>query len=619
MQELQLGSVLQGGRYTIKRVLGQGGFGITYLAVQSGLDREVAVKEFFMKEYCDRNATTSQITLGSEGSRQLVARFREKFLKEARNIARLNHPHIVRVIDVFEENGTAYYVMEYASGGSLASKVKREGFLPEAEATRYIRQVADALDYIHQRKMSHLDVKPANIMLDEEDNTLLIDFGLAKQYDAASGEATSSTPVGISVGYAPMEQYEQGGVGTFSPETDVYSLAATFYTLLTGETPPSAFKVNEDGVPVDKLRAKGVSQTAIDAISQAMQSRKTRTNNVRSFVDGLTASEQPNPVGEETVDAQKVTEEREHKEAEDKAAAEKAKQKARRKAAEKRRKQKKRALSISIFGLVVVVLAALGLWGWSVENTKTKARAAQSTAASFSNGVLTVKGVTYEMVLVEAGTFMMGATPEMEDTHNLWDNAKPVHQVTLTKDYYIGKTEVTQALWQAVMGSNPSHFKGNNKPVESVDWNDCQKFIAKLNALTGKKFRLPTEAEWEFAARGGNKSKHYRYSGSNNLDEVAWYDEDWNKGTTHDVATKKPNELGIYDMSGNVDECCSDWYGDYSSSAQTDPIGPKDGSSRVLRGGSWVIVADFCRSSGRGGYGSFGRSFTDGLRLVLSE
>lgn len=357
MQELQLGSVLQGGRYTIKRMLGQGGFGITYLAVQSGLDREVAVKEFFMKEYCDRNATTSQITLGSEGSRQLVARFREKFLKEARNIARLNHPHIVRVIDVFEENGTAYYVMEYASGGSLSSKVKGEGFLSEAEATRYIRQVADALDYIHQRKMSHLDVKPANIMLDEEDNTLLIDFGLAKQYDAASGEATSSTPVGISVGYAPMEQYEQGGVGTFSPETDVYSLAATFFTLLTGETPPSAFSVNEDGVPVDKLRAKGVSQTAIDAISQAMRSRKKRTRDVRSFVDALTASEQPNPVGEETIDAQKVAEERKRKEVKPKVAEGEKKQPVHRNATGKRRKQKKRT---QFYVFLAVVLVALG-------------------------------------------------------------------------------------------------------------------------------------------------------------------------------------------------------------------------------------------------------------------
>lgn len=248
---------------------------------------------------------------------------------------------------------------------------------------------------------------------------------------------------------------------------------------------------------------------------------------------------------------------------------------------------------------------------------KSPVKSKPRVSASFSNGLLTVDGVTYDMVKVEAGTFMMGATPEMKSTD---DSEKPVHQVTLTKDYYIGKTEVTQALWQAVMGSNPSNFKGNNKPVECVGWDDCQKFIAKLNSLTGKKFRLPTEAEWEFAARGGNKSKHYQYSGSNNLDEVAWYGEDWDKGTTHDVATKKPNELGLYDMSGNVFEWCSDWYGSYSNSIQFDPTGPAEPSvrsTRVFRGGCWDGIASICRSSYRECPDS-GFEFI-GLRLVLSE
>ena len=226
-----------------------------------------------------------------------------------------------------------------------------------------------------------------------------------------------------------------------------------------------------------------------------------------------------------------------------------------------------------------------------------------------------VSGVSFDMVLVEAGTFTMGATPEMEDPD---DDEKPAHQVTLTRDYYMGKMQVTQALWQAVMGTNPSSFTGSKKPVECVSCNDCQEFIAKLNTLTGKEFRLPTEAEWEFAARGGNKSKHYQYSGSNNLDEVAWYDEDWD-GTTHDVGTKKPNELGIYDMSGNVWEWCNDWYGDYSSSAQTDPTGSLNGSCRVQRGGSWYYDARYCRSSLRG-YDGPGNRYNDrGLRLVLSE
>ena len=142
--------------------------------------------------------------------------------------------------------------------------------------------------------------------------------------------------------------------------------------------------------------------------------------------------------------------------------------------------------------------------------------------------------------------------------------------------YYIGQTEVTQALWEAVMENNPSHFKGLRKPVESVSWNDCQEFISKLNSLTGKRFRLPTEAEWEFAARGGNNSRGYKYGGGSNLDDVAWYKE--NSGSrTHDVGTKLANELGLYDMNGNVLEWCSDWYGSYDNSSQTNPRGAESG------------------------------------------
>ena len=284
-QELNVGSYLQNGKYRIIGMLGQGGFGITYLAVQSGLERKVAIKEFFMKEFCNRDGSTSHVTLGTEASRGTVERFREKFLKEARNIARLTHPHIVRIYDIFEENGTAYYVMEYAESGSLADLLKRKGCLSESDATRYIFQVAEALAYIHAENMNHLDVKPANILLNDRNETILIDFGLSKQYDALTGGQTSTTPVGISEGYAPMEQYKQGGVSEFSPETDIYALGATFFKLLTGKTPPSASDVFEDGVPVDELKARGVSQEAIWVIKNAMEpKKKDRMKDVRLFL-----------------------------------------------------------------------------------------------------------------------------------------------------------------------------------------------------------------------------------------------------------------------------------------------------------------------------------------------
>ena len=243
---------------------------------------------------------------------------------------------------------------------------------------------------------------------------------------------------------------------------------------------------------------------------------------------------------------------------------------------------------------------------------------ASSSSLSSGNNEIAIpvkNGITIDMVKVEAGTFMMGATSEMAKPYS---GEKPVHQVTLTHDYYMGKYEVTQAFWQAVMGSNPSTFKGDDLPVEQVSWNDCQEFIGKLNGLTGKKFRLPTEAEWEYAARGGKKSRGYQYSGSSNISDVAWYDG--NSGSkTRPVGTKQANELGIYDMSGNVFEWCQDREGSYVSSSQTNPTGAVSGSYRVYRGGSWFYFARFCRSSFRLSGTPDLRIHNLGLRLVLSE
>ena len=226
---------------------------------------------------------------------------------------------------------------------------------------------------------------------------------------------------------------------------------------------------------------------------------------------------------------------------------------------------------------------------------------------------VTVNGVSFEMVYVEGGSFDMGATSEQGSDAYDWE--KPVHRVTLS-DYYIGKCEVTQELWEAVMGSNPSNFRGAQNPVESVSWNDCQNFIKKLNSLTGRTFRLPTEAEWEYAARGGNQSSHCKYSGSGNIGNVAWY-YDNSGSSTHAVGTRTANELGIYDMSGNVWEWCSDWYGFYSAGAQTNPQGPSSDSCRVLRGGSWGNDARGCRVSNRNLSGPGNSLNGNGLRLVL--
>ncbi len=224
-----------------------------------------------------------------------------------------------------------------------------------------------------------------------------------------------------------------------------------------------------------------------------------------------------------------------------------------------------------------------------------------------------VNGIAFTMVNVEGGTFTMGATEEQGDDAD--EDEIPAHQVTVSS-FTIGETEVTQALWEAVMGDNPSRNTADTQcPVDRVTWNDCQQFITKLNELTGLTFRLPTEAEWEFAARGGNKSNGFKYAGSNTIDDVAWYED--NSGTSsHAVATKAPNELGLYDMNGNVWEWCLDWYGDYSSDAQTDPTGPASGEVRVVRGGGWPDSAYYCRVTIRGGLDPSDAFSCFGLRLA---
>mgnify|MGYP004458585523 CR=1 FL=1 len=662
MDALRADSTLQGGKYRIIKKLGQGGFGITYLAENTLLEGKVAIKEFFFKEYCERDDSTSCVTIPTSGNREIVERFKQKFIKEARTIFSLNHPNIVRIHDVFEENDTAYYVMDYIEGESLGDMVKRRGAIPEAEALGYVKDVASALEYIHSKNINHLDIKPGNLMKRKEDGkVLVIDFGVAKQYDAVTSEGTTNTPVGISLGYSPMEQYSKNGVQTFSPQSDVYALAATLFKLLTGNTPPESIKIPEYGLPVAELQEKHVSRSVIFAIAMAMKGRHDRIQSIAEFISNLSGDatvvitdpaeverkrketeekaakekaevERKRKETEEKVAKEKAEVERKRKEAEEKAAKEKAKVERKRKETEEKATKKK-----ATFVVTIVVVAIVAIWlmipsnknkveeelakitevsysnGISSNKNKVEEELAKITEASYSKGILTVNGIKYNMVWVEGGTFRMGATSEQGS--DAYDIEEPVHSVTLSS-YYIGKTEVTQALWKVVMGSNPSKFKGENLPVENVSWDDCQEFIRKLNSLTGQNFRLPTEAEWEFACRGGNNSRGYAYSGSYDMDSVAWFD--CNSGRkTHFVATKSPNELGIYDMSGNVWEWCSDWYDKYSSGAQTNPKGPESGSCHVFRGGGWGSYAGYCRSSNRGYNTPTHRHDRLGLRLAL--
>ena len=532
-------------QYKILRQIGAGGFGKTYL-VEDQLGVKKVVKELFISSMCTRDASTRSVTVSVGENREIFQQQLEKFREEARRIFSLSHPNIVKVSALFNENNTAYYVMDYIEGESLAQKSRRTP-LTEPQIMRYLNQLLSAFEYIHSHGVTHLDLKPGNIMIDRNDKVVLIDFGASKLFNVQSVNKTmmSSMRPPFTPGYAPMEQ-ENGNVKDMGPHCDIYALGATLYTLYVGTRPASPFEIFQNGLP----EIPNALPKMQDVIKKAMAFMvKDRIKDIAEFRQKLGL---PND-----------------------------------------------------YNTMVIGTPSIETF--------------------------TVKGVSFKMIKVEGGTFKMGAQDENPNGANYdseaWNNEKPVHSVTLN-DYYIGETEVTQELWEAVMGTTVAQQRdkvdcgwplcgvGSNYPMYYISWDDCQEFVKRLNELTGKNFRLPTEAEWEYAARGGNKSRGYKYSGSDNIGDVAWYWDNSSK-EPHPVGTKSPNELGLYDMSGNVWEWCRDWYSDYSSSSQTNPTGPTLGSYRVSRGGSWNYNASYCRVSIRAGSTLDNRRNYLGFRLVM--
>lgn len=288
--KLVKGTLLQGGKYKIVRFLSNGGFGNTYEGVHTMMNTRVAIKEFFPKMFCTRDENTSHVTVATSGNHELVDKLRKKFNEEAKAVFKMKHDSIVRVLDIFEENGTAYYVMEYIDGKSLNDIVKERGALSEAEAVGYIRQVADALKYVHSLNRLHLDIKPGNIMVDKNGQTILIDFGASKQYDEVSGENTS-TLLGINtIGYAPAEQSYRGFV-QFAVSTDIYALGATLYKLLTGLTPPDAQMLKDGEVELPTLPPH-ITAPVKNAIKESMRPlRKDRPQSIDEFLSIINSCE----------------------------------------------------------------------------------------------------------------------------------------------------------------------------------------------------------------------------------------------------------------------------------------------------------------------------------------
>ena len=633
MQHLQSNTTLQGGKYRIERVLASGGFGITYMVQNVSFNETYAMKEFFMRGVNLREGDT--VTVSVPDNKATFESQKAKLKKEAQRLRKLHNAHIVQVHDLFEERGTVYYVMDYIDGESLGSRLQRTGKpLTEAEAMDVLRQMLDALELVHSQnpQLLHLDIKPANIMVDGSGCAYLIDFGASKQIATDENHALSTTTgMSYTAGYAPSEQIEQN-YERMGPWTDFYALGATLYKLVTLQQPPTPSDISDDGSDAFQFPAT-VSEACRKLICWMMTpSRKKRPQSVAEiqafikehFKESPSASsrQQDTSEKEETKKAATIevkqdekTEYEENPNTKDKTEFEEKKTAVDKKVSPKpnlspaptpQSKPKSLKWLWRIGGFVVVALIGGVIWNSQQVKNYTELPAEQKAI---------IQNLIDNMVSVEGGTYTMGATAEQGSDAEA--DEKPAHKVTLSS-FFIGKYEVTQEEWETVMGSNPSNSKGAKRPVECVSWDDCQEFIRKLNALTGKQFRLPTEAEWEYAARGGDRSRGYKYSGSDNIGSVAWlYDNSGN--TTHPVGQKQANELGLYDMSGNVWEWCQDRYGEnyYGSSPSQNPKGPSTGSDRVNRGGCCSNYAGYCRVSYRASVVPFFRNFNLGLRLAL--
>jgi formylglycine-generating enzyme required for sulfatase activity len=507
----------------------------------------------------------------------------EANVERARREAAINieHPNLIRMHDFIEKDGIYHIVSEFLEGQNLDEFIKQNPKVSTAYAIRIIIDVLSGLEALHQSTppIIHRDIKPSNIFLCYDGTVKLMDFGIAR---ITGGTRKSLTGLGTVVGsphYSPPEQV-RGEIDKINQTTDIYALGITFYELLTGNPPFDA--TNE----FDILKKQ---------VDEPLPENPSIPVNIFDIIKKTTYKKQENryaSVGE----VKKVLVAVLIKTA----------------IPDKKVNKKSNNKAIKVFFAVFFIIIGIYMIAIMILNGNEK----PSQSISLEKVSDTEYGL--EMVFVKGGTFTMGCTSEQSDCY---DDEKPTHQVTLS-DFLLGKYEVTQKQWRVVMGastllSNPSYFNNcDNCPVENVSWNDVQDFIKKLNQKTGKKYRLPTEAEWEYAARGGaSTSSPTLYAGSNNIDEVAWHTENSNS-KSHPVGQKKPNEINIYDMSGNVNEWCSDWYGSYSSANQHNPKGASTGEYRVLGGGSWGSNCRYCRVSFRNWDFPVDKSSYDGFRLA---
>lgn len=575
--------------YTLERLVGTGGMAEIWLA-ENKIGKKAAVKLLLPKFCVDETIV-------------------ERFENEAKVMVQLDHPNIRQVYDYDQLGDRPCILMEYLEGSDLKALMKQEHCFTDQELVRWWNQMAQALNYTHSLDIVHRDIKPSNIFIDRYGNVRLMDFGIAKNNEGGSGTLTGSV-LGTRIYMSPEQVKDPKRVDY---RTDLYSLAVTFVHLLTGKAPydnttNSDFEIQMNIVmkPLDLSEVREPWRAFLEPYLEKEPNKRPQ----------LHEYEQVTPEPKRVVVQQEVVCENE--------------------ATVLETVQATREAPIEVAPNTEETMLE------SVQDTReapkeisrnTEETVLENTPYSqppmeksnVTDLEFRVKGIPFVMKRVEGGTFWMGANNggwfKNNEVQNFdpdaLSNERPVHETKLD-GFYLGETPVTQVLWEAVMGKNPSYFKGDDLPVENVSWNDCQEFIVRLNFITAKNFRLPTEAEWEFAARGGVRGKGCKYAGSDCIENVAWYNY-FKEGKPHVVKQKQPNELGLYDMSGDVWEWCQDKYGDYDGSYQSNPQGPTNGAFCVLRGGCWNDSARYCRVSSRYYLTPDDRYRCYGFRLALSE
>jgi formylglycine-generating enzyme required for sulfatase activity/tRNA A-37 threonylcarbamoyl transferase component Bud32 len=598
------GQQLNNNRYEIVERIGTGGFGVTYKA----LDRKTA------------NTVVAIKTLNEKRQRQ--ANFNElqdNFLNEALSLAKCSHPHVIRVERVFSEGQVWAMVMEYIDGETLEDRIIDKGRMTETQAVEIIQKIGSAVSYVHSQQLLHRDIKPANILIRPNGEPVLIDFGLAREFVAGVAKSMTSdrTPH-----YSPPEQAKRRG--EFSPPLDVYSLAATLYTCVTGDLPALAeIRVVRDSLIEPKEINPQLSDRVNQAIIQGMALKsEERSSTVEQWLELLKPvpksvpkieyQPQPSPPPTPTPILE-------------------IKNKSRVPSPPTPVKLVHQKFSFEVAKIELVG----GLFG---KKAKIDQQTKQGECIIEDLG----NGVKLEMVYIPGGSFLMGQTEAEkreliklvgEEEYQSWYACElPQHLVNVPA-FYMGKYPITQSQYLALMGNNPSHFQGGDLPVESVSWLDAQEFCDRLNAKTGKKYRLPSEAEWEYAARGGTTTPFH--FGEIITTDVANFNGNYTYGDapkgkylgkTNPVGSYKvANDLGLYDLHGNVWEWCLDeWVDNYKGaptdgSARGDILSRDKNKLRLLRGGSCYIIPWGCRSAFRFWWSAVSRVSTFGFRVVFPQ